>query len=65
MAMYESETTVFLRSLKQLKPHLPEAQRQGRALLWDRTPQDLDLQRRNRESRVAQPAYVYFSPSRG
>jgi Protein of unknown function (DUF3460) len=44
---YESEHTKFIRELKEKKPHLEEAQRQGRALLWDKTP--LDLEQRERD----------------
>jgi len=33
---YESETTQFLKQLKQQKPALEEQQRAGRALLWDK-----------------------------
>lgn len=59
MPLYESEITRFLAELKAARPHVAEGQRKGRALLWDR-PQDLDTLRRNRESRVRQPAYVYY-----
>ncbi|MGD9944249.1 MAG: DUF3460 family protein [Burkholderiaceae bacterium] len=56
--MYESDITRFLRELKQRHPELEEEQRKGRAIWWDRA-QDLETQRRDRESRVAQQAYVY------
>jgi hypothetical protein len=58
--MYESEFTVFLREMKQARPNLEEEQRTGRAIWWDR-PQDLETQRRDRESKLPQPAYAYFS----
>ncbi|TAK91234.1 MAG: DUF3460 family protein [Burkholderiaceae bacterium] len=57
--MYESDITQFIRSLKQQKPHLEAEQRKGRALLWDKTPIDLDERRRQNESRVPQQPYVY------
>ncbi len=58
MALYESEVTVFLRELKQQRPHLEQAQREGRALWWDR-PQDLDTLARDQASKVPQQPYVY------
>jgi len=57
--MYQSDTTRFLAQLDAARPHLPESRLEGRALLWDR-PQDPEVARRNRESRVRQPAYVYY-----
>lgn len=56
---YESEATLFLKSLKQQNPNLEQSQREGRALLWDKEPVDLDTQERNKASRVQQQAYVY------
>jgi hypothetical protein len=56
--MYESEFTVWLRELKKARPQLEEEQRKGRAIWWDR-PRDLDTQRRDRQSRLPQPPYVY------
>ena len=57
--MYESDITRFLAELRQKNPRLEQAQREGRAQLWDR-PQDPDTARRNRESRVPPQAYVYY-----
>ncbi|MFA7665540.1 MAG: DUF3460 family protein [Burkholderiaceae bacterium] len=57
--MYESEITAFLRELKTRNPKLEDAQRKGRALLWDR-PQDPEFTRQAREARVPQQAYVYY-----
>lgn len=57
--MYESEITQFINDLKKKNPKLEENQREGRALLWDKAPIDLDLTERNDESRVKQQAYVY------
>ena len=56
---YESEITKFIKDLKQKNPKLEEQQREGRALLWDKAPLDLDTQDRTKESRVKQQAYVY------
>ncbi len=49
---YTSEFTNFLNQLKKDKPHLEEQQRKGRALLWDRSPIDLEERRREIESTV-------------
>jgi len=59
MALYESEITKFLRSLKEQRPHLEDAQQSGRRLLWDRDPLDLDQLQRAQEIRVKQKPYVY------
>jgi hypothetical protein len=56
--MYESDITRFIRELKQKNPHLDQAQKEARAIWWDK-PQDQKTQQRNRESRVPQQAYVY------
>jgi fumarate hydratase class II len=56
---YQSEITQFINTLKEKNPHLEESQRAGRALLWDKTPIDLDQQARNQASAVRQQAYVY------
>ena len=61
--MYESEATRFLNDLKQKNPDIEVQQRIGRSLLWDKTPIDLDTQKRIRESRVKQPPYVYQNNS--
>jgi len=59
MAHYESDITQFLRSLKEEHPHLEEGQRQGRALLWEKDPIDLDEVNRIKESQIKQKSYVY------
>lgn len=59
MANYVSEATRFLTDLKHQKPKLEEEQRNGRALLWDRTPIDLDEINRRKASGVPQQGYVY------
>ena len=56
---YESDFTKFLKEMKQKDPALEQKQRDGRALLWDKAPIELDQQKRTRESRVEQQAYVY------
>lgn len=56
---YESEITQFISELKQKNPALEQQQREGRALLWDKAPLDLDLKERAQESTVKQQAYVY------
>ncbi|HUN94500.1 MAG TPA: DUF3460 family protein [Burkholderiaceae bacterium] len=58
MAAYESDLTRFIRDLKQKKPELERAQREARAIWWDKVL-DWDELRRWRESRVPQQGYVY------
>ena len=59
MALYKSEITQFLEELKTQKPDLEAQQRQGRSLLWDKDPIDLDERTRAQAARVAQKPYVY------
>lgn len=56
---YVSEITQFIDELKQKNPNLEESQLEGRALLWDKAPIDLDKTARDKASRVAQQPYVY------
>ncbi|MEN9866934.1 MAG: hypothetical protein RL748_2524 [Pseudomonadota bacterium] len=56
---YESEFTLFLKDLKKQKPDLEEKQRQGRALLWDKSSTPLEEQQARLEATVKQQAYVY------
>ena len=56
---YQSEATQFINDLKQKNPNLEASQREGRALLWDKAPIDLDQMERTKSSRVTQQAYVY------
>ncbi|MGB7481093.1 MAG: DUF3460 family protein [Burkholderiaceae bacterium] len=56
---YQSDLTKFIQELKEKNPELDAKQRAGRALLWDKTPIDLDERRRAEESRIRQQAYVY------
>ena len=58
--MYQSDITQFLNQLKKQKPSLEEEQRDGRALLWDKAPLDLDERAHTEEARVAQTPYVYY-----
>jgi len=55
---YKSDVTQFIEELKARRPQLEAEQRAGRALLWDRAL-DREVQQAARESRVAQPPYVY------
>jgi hypothetical protein len=57
---HTSDVTQFIKDLKAKKPTLEAEQLAGRALLWDK-PQDRDAAAANRQSRVAQKPYVYFS----
>ena len=61
MAMYESDITQFLKTLKQERPSLESEQREGRGRLWDKAPSDLEERARANASRVAQKPYVYSS----
>lgn len=60
--MYESDITRFIKTLREQRPHLEQAQKDGRAIWWDK-PQDVDTTRRNRESKIAQRPYVYSQKS--
>ena len=55
---YQSDTTLFIEQLKAARPGLEQAQRQGRALLWDR-PVDRDFNAQADAARVEQKPYVY------
>jgi len=59
---YESDITRFIRELKAKSPDIERQQREGRAIWWDKEL-DPDEQRRFRESRVEQQAYVYQTKS--
>jgi hypothetical protein len=56
---YESEITRFIKDLKQKDPEIELKQQIGRALLWDKTPIDLDTQKRFSESRIKQQIYEF------
>lgn len=57
---HTSDVTQFIKDLKAKRPTLEAEQLAGRALLWDK-PQDREAQAANKQSRVAQKPYVYFS----
>ena len=59
MAMYESEHTRFMREWLEKHPQELAEQRMGRALWWDKAPQDADTLQRLAEARVPQKAYYY------
>lgn len=61
MAIYESEHTRFMRDWMARHPEAKEAQKQGRALWWDK-PQSPERQREVSEARVPTRAY-YYDPS--
>lgn len=55
---YTSDATQFIEQLKAQRPELEAEQRQGRALLWDKSL-NRDEQQEFTEARVAQKPYVY------
>ena len=59
---YTSDTTQFIEQLKAAKPGLEQAQRKGRALLWDKNI-DREFQARAEAARVPQQPYVYQTGS--
>ena len=59
MAQYESEHTKFMREWLAQHPEEIAGQQAGRALWWDKAPQDTDAQRRLAEARVPQKPYYY------
>jgi len=58
MAEYESDLTRFIRELKSKQPALERAQREGRAIWWDKEL-DPEQLKRWQESKVPQQPYVY------
>lgn len=56
---YVSEHTKFMRELLRQRPDLVEKQREGRAMWWDKTPQELAEERSMDRGRVPQSPYVY------
>jgi hypothetical protein len=58
--MYQSDITQFINQMKEKNPKLESEQRQGRALLWDKQPIDLDERKKQSDSRVQQTSYVYY-----
>lgn len=59
MALYVSEHTQFMREWLDKHPEELTEQQRGRALWWDRPPQDEDLRRRLAQARVPQNSYYY------
>lgn len=57
--MYESDLTKFMRDLFRKQPHLAEAQREARAIWWDKKV-DFGELKRMQESRVPVRGYVYY-----
>ena len=57
--MYESDLTKFMRDLFDKNPRLAEAQKQARAIWWEKKVDFEDL-KRTRESRVPVRGYVYY-----
>ena len=55
---YVSDTTEFIEKLKSSRPELEAAQRDGRALLWDKQV-DAEALEQAQAARVAQQPYVY------
>jgi hypothetical protein len=60
---YRSDATQFLNQLKVAKPGLEAEQRQGRALLWDKS-MDHSAIKDMRSGKVAQKPYVYQTNSK-
>lgn len=56
---YESDTTRMIQDLLEKKPSILAERQRGRSMWWDKRL-DQDVLRRNRESRIGQPSYVYF-----
>ncbi|MDQ6618557.1 MAG: DUF3460 family protein [Pseudomonadota bacterium] len=56
---YQSDITKFIRELKADEPELDRDQQNGRAIWWDKVPQDLAERLRMDQGRVQQQAYVY------
>jgi hypothetical protein len=56
---YESDHTRFIRELLEKRPQVDEDRRVGRAIWWDKQPQDLELRREMDEGSVRQKPYVY------
>ncbi len=56
---YVSDHTQFMSDLLEKKPELAKEQQKGRALWWDKRPQELAERKTMDEGRVAQTAYVY------
>jgi hypothetical protein len=58
--LYVSEFDQFLNRLKRENPDIPEQQRKGRALLWDKLPSAPDGRPATFAQPFMHPGYVYF-----
>ncbi|STQ90922.1 DUF3460 family protein [Iodobacter fluviatilis] len=56
---YVSEFTQFMQGYLVDNPEVAQGQLEGRALLWDKAPLDLDERVRAAESKVQQKPYPY------
>lgn len=59
MAMYESEHTRFMREWLAKHPQEIEEQKRGRAMWWDKPPQDSESGKRLAAASVPQKPYYY------
>lgn len=59
MAMYESEHTRFMREWLEKHPQELDEQKKGRALWWDKAPQNADARQRLAAATVPQKPYYY------
>ncbi|WP_432721038.1 DUF3460 family protein [Jeongeupia wiesaeckerbachi] len=58
---YVSEYTQFMQGFLKDNPEVAKGQVDGRALLWDKSPINLDERTRAAESNVAQKSYPYLT----
>ncbi|WP_148715488.1 DUF3460 family protein [Chitinolyticbacter meiyuanensis] len=56
---YVSDFTQFMQGYLHEHPDVARGQVEGRALLWDKSPINLDERSRNTQSAVAQKPYPY------
>ncbi|MDR3410547.1 MAG: DUF3460 family protein [Formivibrio sp.] len=56
---YVSEFNKFMNDFLKKNPEVAQGQIEGRSLLWEKAPLDLDERQRNEASRVKQKAYPY------
>jgi hypothetical protein len=59
MMAYESDHTVFMREWLEKNPQELVQKKSGRALWWDKEPQDEDARARLAAARVPRKAYYY------
>ena len=58
---YESEHTRFIRELLQKRPEIVAEQKKGRAIWWDKAPEEVERRRDMDRAGVPQKPYVYGS----